>query len=905
MTLKTVRDLFDACVALPGDQRQTVLLERCDDSAIRERVERLLQAHDIAEERNALETPLSGLPDQHIGPYRLVERIGEGAMGEVYLAEQTIPVARRVAVKVIKHGMDSREVIARFQLERQTLALMNHPSIAHIIEAGTTTAGRPFFAMEYVPGIPLTKYCDQHRLTIDQRLALFLQICDAVQHAHQKGVIHRDLKPGNLLVADLDGRPTPKVIDFGIAKAMSSSMHEPSQVHTRMGHLVGTPEYMSPEQAQLSPLDVDTRSDIYSLGVILYELVTGLLPFKVSAASATPAMLMQELLTNNPAAPSTRVSTNSVEQQQAATARQLTLRQLAARLSGDLDWIVLKALEKDRNRRYASPSELAADVRRHLSNEPVLAGPPSAVYRLRKFAARHRVGMSIAGVSIVATLGVAALMAHQAIEIARQRDEAKFQAQRAEASSEFMSLMLEEVGPGGKPLTPAELLEKGVELLNRQYGEDPRFTARMLLQMSRRFMDIGKTNKQAELLTRAETIARDVGDNDLTAAVACTIVRSELDAGRHARAKAQLQIASNALSRLAKPPVGTQVDCLRAHADIAEIDRDVDAAAGHLTHARELLEVSNSTRGLQYNSVLTDLGGVYFRTGRYKEALVLNTSTAEALERNGRGGTLARATLLVNRASLLYRLGEVRRAQDTGHEAMRRLQPLRDGQPAAPPLAVAYSITLNRLDRTDEALTLLTSAREQTHASGNEFWGAQANYHLGRALLLGGQFEQAQLRLDEARHIWAANEDANVDRLADLSRTLAELELARGRIDAAVTLIDKSLSQFGFPTEKTTPGFPTALTAASRIYLQSRQEEKAETFAATALRISGSIARDPTQSADIGEALLALATVQNARGDRAAARISIQRAIEALTNSLGSDHRLTAEAVKLGRSIAT
>jgi tetratricopeptide (TPR) repeat protein len=629
--------------------------------------------------------------------------------------------------------------------------------------------------------------------------------------------------------------------------------------------------------------------------------VTGLLPFKAADVTATPAMLVQELLTHNPAAPSTRVSEQPSQQQDAAAARQLTLRQLAARLSGDLDWIVLKALEKDRNRRYASPSEFAADVRRHLANEPVLAGPPSTLYRMRKFAARHQVGMTVAGILIAATLGFGVLMARQAHEIALQRDEAKFQAQRAEASSEFMSLLLEEVGPGGKPLTPVELLEKGVELLDRQYGGDPGFTARMLLQMSRRFMDIGSTNKHAEVLARAETIARDAGDDDLLAAVECAMVTSELEATRYEQAKAHLQIATEALARLAKPPVATEVDCLRAQADVAEIDRDPDAAARHLMQARKLLEQSNNTRGLKYNAVLTDLGGIYFRTGRFKEALMLNASSAETLDRNGRGGTMARATVAGNRASLLYRLGEIRRAQEAGLDAMRRLQSLRDGQPVPPPLAVAYSITLNRLDRTGEALNLLTGAREQARTMGNEFWGALASHHLGRALLLTGKFEQAQARLDEARQIWSADEGANVDRIADLTRTQAELELARGRTDDAAAFIEKSLSMFGFPAEKRTPGYPAALTTASRIYLQTGHTEQAEKLAAMALRINESIARDPMQSADVGEALLAMAAVHNASGDRAGARASIQRAIEALTNALGKEHRTTVEAFELQR----
>ncbi len=604
-------------------------------------------------------------------------------MGDVYLAEQSAPVSRRVAIKVIKPGMDSREVIARFEIERQTLALMSHPSIAHIIDAGTTDAGRPYFAMEYVPGIPLTKYCDRHRLTLDERLALFLRICEAIQHAHQKGVIHRDLKPGNLLVTDLDGKPTPKVIDFGIAKAISN-VSEPSRAHTRIGHLIGTPEYMSPEQAQLSPLDVDTRADIYSLGVVLYELLTGTLPLEGSSATSSPATFVQELLTHNTAAPSARIVGSDAKSQEASTARRLTPRQLASRLAGDLDWIVLKALEKDRNRRYASPSELAADIRRHLANEPVLAGPPSAVYRMRKFASRHRVGLTVVGGLFGAVLLFGAVMWRQAHEISLQRDAARFEAQRAEASNEFMSVMLEEVGPPDQPLTPIQLLDKGVELLERQYGDDPRFAARMYVNMSNRFSDLGSVEREARLLTRAASLARESGDEDLIASIECTVARSEIARGRFDEAKARMETARQLLARLPRASHTTEVECLRSQADIADNARDPEAALAHLTKARELLEKADDTRGLKYNAVLTDIGGIYFRAGRFKDAFVLNAQTAEMLDRNGRGGTMGRSVVAGNRASLLYMLGETRRAEEAGRDALRRLEALRENHAAAP-----------------------------------------------------------------------------------------------------------------------------------------------------------------------------------------------------------------------------
>ncbi|WP_129642610.1 serine/threonine-protein kinase [Peristeroidobacter agariperforans] len=889
MSLQSERELFEACVDLPKTARAQWLHEHCPDEASRERITRLLEAHDAAERDNALERRAHSPAERgerRIGPYKLLERVGEGAMGEVYLAEQVTPVVRRVALKVIKPGMDSREVIARFEVERQTLALMSHPSIAHIIDAGTTESGQPYFAMEYVAGIPLNRYCDQHRLSIDARLQLFLQICDAVQHAHQKGVIHRDLKPSNLLVSELDGRPMPKVIDFGIAKAVTPGT-QASRAHTRIGHLIGTPEYMSPEQAQLSPLDVDTRSDVYSLGVVLHELLTGTLPFKIANHESSPAQLVHELLTFDPRAPSTRVKTSSQALANAAEYRQLTTRQLSLRLRGDLDWIVLRALQKDRNNRYGSPAELAADVRRHLANEPVVAGPPSVAYRMRKFAARHSLALALISGLFVSLAVFGVMMAYQAKEIAHQRDEARYQAQRAEASNEFMSLMLESVGPEGRALTPIELVDTGLELLNKQYGDDPRFVARMLLQMARRYMDLHNTNKQLEVLHRAENIARDLKDDELIAAVQCAAVVTELDANNYSEAERRMKLAREAMQRLGHTPVTTRVDCLRAEADIAHMHRDRAGAIASLKEGIALLERADDTRGLRYNGLLTDLGGIYYNTARYKEALELNILTSDALDRNGRGGTLAKATLMINRSSLLYRLGEIENARKVGEEAIQRIRSLRGAQPIPIAYGVSFGTTLQRLGRWDQALTVLEEASSQAKLLDSEFLRANAQHQLARALMGSKQFETVEAKLADAERIWMANETGNRDRLGDLLRTRAELAMARGDYDSARQFIDAALSKLSYaPGQDLSPGASAALTTASKIYLQLGDIDKSVASAREALALAERVARDPTGSADIGDALLALGHAQQAQRDPAATA-TLARANETLRKSLG------------------
>jgi serine/threonine protein kinase len=337
-----------------------------------------------------------------IGPYHLLQVLGEGGMGLVYLAEQREPLVRRVALKLIKPGMDTREVLARFEAERQALAFMDHPNIARVLDAGLGPNQRPYFVMEYVAGIPITDYCDRHRLRNADRLQIFLRVCAALQHAHQKGIIHRDLKPSKILVTVQDGKPVPKVIDFGIAKATRQGSLERA-AFTQFGMLIGTPEYISPEQAEASGLEVDTTTDIYSLGVVLYELLTGVLPFDSETLRRAGYAEMHRIIREqDPPKPSLRVTALGATANDMARQRQTTQPALGKQLRGDLDAIAMKAMEKDRTRRYASASEFAADITRYLNGEAVVASPPSVVYRTRKFVRRHRLGMAAATFVITA-----------------------------------------------------------------------------------------------------------------------------------------------------------------------------------------------------------------------------------------------------------------------------------------------------------------------------------------------------------------------------------------------------------------------------------------------------------------------------------------------------------------------
>ena len=457
----TLKDIFFEAAELPPERRDALLDERCaGDERLRARVRALLDANDeagdfMAEPTTGVIDAPSGLPErpapaephtpQHIGRYTTVRALGEGGYGTVYLARQTEPVRRDVALKIIKPGMDSRQVIRRFEAERQTLALMDHPNIARVLDAGTTEKGRPYFVMELVDGRPVTTWCDQKRLTIPERLRLFEQVCVAVQHAHQKGIIHRDLKPTNVLVTEVDGRPTPKVIDFGIAKALTDDGVDRT-VLTEARQIIGTPQYMSPEQATASD-DIDTRSDVYSLGVLLYELLAGVPPFEPDRLrSASVAQLERIISDEDPPRPSSRAA-GLPDKADAAHDRRLDPQRLVRELRGELDWIVMRAMDKDRARRYPTAWAIGADIARFLRDEPVEAGPPSRTYRVGKFARRHRVALSVATIFV---LSVAGLLAGSIVfgvraDTARRRAEA--QLVRADELAEFAQSIISSVDP--------------------------------------------------------------------------------------------------------------------------------------------------------------------------------------------------------------------------------------------------------------------------------------------------------------------------------------------------------------------------------------------------------------------------------------------------------------------------
>jgi WD40 repeat protein/serine/threonine protein kinase len=440
---KEVEDLLHQAMALPPEQRTAFLDRACgSDAELRAELNSLLMVGDDLSDE-FLNSPLRGVLEGQIGEidsssalaagqifaqrFELIRKLGEGGMGQVWLAEQVSPVRRKVALKLIKAGMYDEAVVRRFQSERQSLAMMDHPAIAKVFDAGTTPQGQPYLVMEFVPGLPITEYCDQHKLSIKDRLGIFIQACEGVQHAHQKAIIHRDLKPSNILVIEVDGKPVPRIIDFGLAKTTAPQLSG-AKLFTQLGQFIGTPGYMSPEQVNLSGRDIDTRTDVYTLGVVLYVLLTGLQPFETKRREK-PSLeeWLRQLREEEPPNPSTKVSGDKDTSSASAEARRTEPKQLISQLRGDLDWITMKALERDRTRRYGAPSELAADIKRFLYHEPVIARPASARYRLRKFVRRHRIVAAFIGMATALSV----ISSGAALVAVRQKHEAEYQAARA------------------------------------------------------------------------------------------------------------------------------------------------------------------------------------------------------------------------------------------------------------------------------------------------------------------------------------------------------------------------------------------------------------------------------------------------------------------------------------------
>jgi serine/threonine protein kinase/tetratricopeptide (TPR) repeat protein len=852
--------LFQAAAQLTGSDRAAFLDRACGgDTALRRRLEALLAAREqtegvltesATEAKGTMKVELADAPDetvgQKIGRYKILEKVGEGGCGVVYVAEQTEPVRRRVALKVIKLGMDTRQVVARFEAERQALAMMDHPNIAKVLDAGATESGRPYFIMELVRGIRITDYCDQNKLPTNKRLELFINICQAIQHAHQKGIIHRDIKPSNILVTLHDGVPVPKVIDFGIAKATTDQRLTDKTVYTQLQQFVGTPAYMSPEQAEMSGLDVDTRSDIYSLGVLLYELLTGATPFDADELMSQGIDAMRKTIRERePLKPSTKVHTlQGADLTTTAKRHGVDVPKLVSQLRGDLDWIVMKCLEKDRTRRYETANGLAMDIKRHLSNETVVARPPSKLYEFQKTVRRHKVGFAAtAAVIVVLAAGIVmttwqAVRATQAKQeaLAAEANEARLRQQaednerkamiesaKNKQTAQFLSDIFASVGPSvamGRDTTLIrEMLDKNVARMSKELAGQPLVEANLRGQLGWTYYQLGDYAKAEELLRQALALVRNDANDEHTAKGLHTLSlilwrESKLTEAESAGREA-LSIRRKLFGEESKEVAQSLTDLalvLETQGKFAQAEGMYREA---LTTRRKLL--GNENADVAWSLFLLGMsveaqGRLAEAEGRFREALAIRRTLYGPKHPEVAHG-------LTYLGIVLQREGKLTEAESTLHEAIAmQKELLPPNHPDTMASAAALAVVLDKQGKLAEAAMVYRQAADH----GNEFSQARlARLYAGGQGVSRDMAEAAKWyrkAIEKLRPLAESGDAAATTQLAWLLATCDVPELRDGA--GAVRMGEKAVSV-------TDRKYPDALEALAAAYAETGQFDKA------------------------------------------------------------------------------
>jgi serine/threonine protein kinase/tetratricopeptide (TPR) repeat protein len=783
-------------------------------------------------------------PGSMIGHFKLGKVLGEGGFGTVYLAEQLEPVKRQVALKIIKLGMDTKNVIARFEAEKQALALMDHPGIAKVFDAGSTATGRPYFVMELVEGVPVTQYCDQHRLSTRRRLELFSEICSAVQHAHQKGVIHRDIKPSNVLVSEVDGLPVPKVIDFGIAKATSARLTEKT-LFTQEAQFIGTPAYMSPEQTGISDLDVDTRSDIYSLGVLLYEMLSGSTPFdSQQLLSAGFAEIQRIIREDEPPMPSSKASRLGDKLDETAEYRQLRGSQLVKRLKGELDWIVMKCLEKDRSRRYETANGLARDVVRFLSNEPVTASPPSRTYRLKKLMVRNR-AVFAAGTAMVLLLAAGVVGTSIGLVRAKQAErEAVSEASKSEQVARFLTDMLAGVGPSAARGRDTEMLEEILQETHESIGvelaDQPEVEGEIRSHLGQTYYDLGRLEQAKEqwelardLLTEAHgefdaDVARQYSNLGLVhealqefkeseaAHLKALELRRQVFDGPHDDLAMNLVNIANLYVNIgryeeAEPMLLEGLEQLRQiHGNENEnVAIALNSLGNLMQHLRrypeagpyyeEALEIHTAVLGDDHPFVITDmfnLGWLALNTEKLEEA---SQRFAEVAALSRRVYTEPHPNLIIAldaQAKTDRKLERLESAETLHRESIALAEQVYGADhPSTAELVLALGETLSQMGRLDEADQQSVRAIEilETAFGPDDRVSLRARYNYAYSVYDRGDIEKAIPMLEESVAAYTAavgrEHDSTALTLSNLGRALRDI----GRLDESIAPLTEAL----------------------------------------------------------------------------------------------------------------
>jgi len=730
-----------------------------------------------------------------IGPYVLVKILGEGGMGQVWLAEQTAPVKRKVALKLIKGGLYDSAVIQRFESERQSLAVMNHPAIAKVFDAGSTKDGQPYFAMEYVDGPPITRYCDNKRLKIQERLELFIKVCEGVQHAHQKAIIHRDLKPSNVLVVDVDGKPVPRIIDFGIAKAVSSQANAEQTMLTRAGALVGTPGFMSPEQADPRVEDVDTRTDVYSLGVILYVLLTGALPFDLEEWKKKPLdQVLKQLREEDPPSPSIKLRGEKETATDSALKRTTEPKQLVSTLRGDLDWITMKAIEKDRTRRYGTPSELAADLERYLQKKPVLARPASPGYRVGKYVQRHRIGVALAGAAAALLVAFAVTQAVQLRRITRERD-------RANRITDFMTSMFKVSYPSesrGNTVTAREILDKASADIEIGLAKDPETQAELTDVMGNVYTSLGLYLKGGALLERAmETKKRVLGPNSPNTLLSMSNLAWNLQRQGHYRESEKLgREALQGQMRLLGPD---DKDTMRTASDLSWTLYNLGKYADSEKLLTQTLERERRVLGpadKQTLVAMSTLAWTIAQEGRYPEAEKMESEAVDIAHRSLSRDDPELQVAMINLAGIYQGEGRYADSEKLNREVVELSKHSRGSE--HPDTLIGMNNLGNVLayeNKFDEAIQLQEETLQiQRRVLGPEHRDTLITMSgLGNTLAGAGRFAEAEKLLRQSLDIQTRVYGPDNPRTADTVYNMACVAAKRGNFDEAFSLLKHSL----------------------------------------------------------------------------------------------------------------
>ena len=822
--------------------------------------------------------PASPAPGDVVGAYTLETRLGEGGMGEVWGARRSDGrFEGRAAVKLLHMPLVTRHGRGRFQREGEILARLRHPHIAHLLDAGVTPAGQPYLVLEHVEGLPIGRYCDAHALDVRARVRLFVDVLEALAHAQANLVLHRDLKPSNILV---DRAGQVKLLDFGVAKLLEDDGGPAveSEVTRRVGQAY-TPEFASPEQLLSAP--VSTASDVYSAGVVLYLLLTGRHP--APAGEGSPLERMKVLLEFQPKLASTVVPAGA------------TASRGRRDLRGDLDNILAKALMKSPEERFPSAAAFADDLRRFLRQEPVSARPDRIGYRVAKFARRHRSGVAGAALAIMALIAVTTLALTQRIEAQRQRDTAQEQARRADAFASVVTSLLSQTGPGGRALTPGELLDRAVTEMESRYVGEPAFLTDMLIRISGRYYDLGDPHRELATLIKAERAARQAADPALIFDAQVNTVETELGLGNREAATRRIAEARDILPTLKHPP--DLEDYLRAEAEVARANHDFAGAVGYLQRAASLLEAAARTDGNSYPGILSlialnqSLSGDV--RGGHGTALKIVALDREHGRENSLDGIVWRTAL----ASSFGALGELRRARRLFEEVLPRV-----GDPGVAPTAnvdVRYAQILSRLGRHAQALQILDRVAAQQASAGNVMWTLRMRLARAQAFVAAGRTRDAASELDRVGPVLAGNREAFPFWENEASRLRAEVALVDQQRDEALREVNGALDRMGYPAVRRAFGLPRAVLTLARVHLARGESAAAVTSARDALGLFEREALDPAQSADVGESALVLAEALHGNGEPEGARSTIARALTSLRNGLGDDHDLTRRAAEL------